>query len=121
MLYQTTFQGKIFLIMLYYGIISGLILQIKLTICCYFKSKIFSNITDFLIGVIFGYIFIKGMNLYCYGEFRIYLLIAYLIGLIIVHYSLGFLIKSMIKYICKFLKGVFCKLKRIKVLAKIFK
>lgn len=121
MLYLTTFQSKIFLIMLYYGIISGFILELKLVLSGIFKSKIFNLLTDFLIGIIFGYLFIKSMNLYSFGEFRFYLLLAYFLGLFIEHKSVGFLIRNVIKCIYKFLSKIVYKLKNIKLFSKIFK
>lgn len=121
MLYQTLFQGKVFLIMLYYGIISGLILEIKILTCKIFNSKLLNILLDFVIGIIFGFLFIKSVNMFNYGEFRIYLLIAYCIGIIIEHKTLGNLVEKLLVNIYTLFAKLINKLKSKKVFSKIFK
>ena len=121
MLYETLLHGHIFCSMLYFGLISGIILEIKLLVDKSFKNKIITIILDVLLGVIFAFIFVKSMNIYNYGEFRLYLLIAYCFGIVILHKTIGFLVEKLIKLLYNLCIKILKKLKKVKVFSKIFR
>lgn len=121
MLYETLLHSQIFLSMLYFGLISGLILEIKLLIERPFKNKYFKIIPDTIYGIVFAFIFIFSMNLLNYGTFRIYLLIAYTLGVILEHKTIGFLVEKIIHFVYTILVKIFIKIKNNKFLSKILK
>ena len=121
MLFQTLLQGKLFLIFLFFGIVIGVFYE-----CCYliqnvFKNRVIDFFLDLFYGIVIGVLFIFITNLFNYGEFRFYLLLAYILGFIIMRKTVGYLVRKMIKFLCNKLKQLVLYLKSNKFIAKIFK
>ena len=121
MLFTTLLQGKLFCIILFLGILIGFIYELQYLLRAIFKNKIIVFILDLIYGIIFTLLFIFSINLFNYGEFRIYLLLAYVLGLIIETKTVGDLFRQMIKFICKKTKQLIKLLKQNKFCKIIFK
>ena len=101
MLYETLYQGQIFLAVLYFGLIAGVVFEGKNLIQNAFnKNKIVCVVLDTAFMAIASLLFIFAKNLANYGEFRLYLLIAFVLGIVLEHISIGFLVE-------KFFVGVY--------------
>lgn len=107
MLYETLYQGQIFLVMLYFGLLTGVFFEGKnLVERAFSKNKTICVVLDTLFMVLSALIFIYAKNLANYGEFRIYLLLAFGLGIVLEHISIGFLVE-------KFFVGVYNITKKI--------
>ena len=112
MLYETILQSNIFLVMLYYGIWSGIIFEAKNLIEKSFKdNKNVCIVLDTAYMIICSLIFVKGKNMSNYGEMRMYLLIAFFVGIILEHISIGFLVEKIFMFVYNSVVKVFAKLK----------
>ena len=122
MLYETLLQGKMFLCFLYFGILCGIILSIKKLCDKTFKNNRFVVILTDLIFMIFSsLIFIFAKIKYSYGEFRLYELIGFLIGIFLQQYSLNNLVEKILKMIYTLFVKISIKIKGNKFFNKIFK
>lgn len=107
MLYETLYQGQIFLVVLYFGLLAGIVFEAKNIVENAFgKNKIICAVLDTAFMLVSSLLFIFAKNLANYGEFRIYLLIAFVLGIILEHISIGFLVE-------KFFVGVYNITKKI--------
>lgn len=114
MLYETLFQSQIFFMMLYFGMICGIIFEAKNLIRhALFDNKIISFVADFAFMCVSALIFVYSKNLLNFGEFRIYLLLAFVLGIIIEHISIGFLVEKLFYLMYnksrKLYRRIFCK------------
>ena len=95
MLYETLYQGQIFLAVLYFGLIAGVVFEGKNLIQNAFnKNKIVCLVLDTAFMTLSALLFICAKNLANYGEFRLYLLIAFVLGIMLEHISIGFLVEK---------------------------
>ena len=112
MLFETLNQGNIFLVMLYYGIWSGIVFEAKNLIEKSLKNnKIISIIIDAIYMVICALLFVFAKNLANYGETRIYLLIGFLTGIVLEHQSIGYLVEKFFSFIYNNIKRLLCFVK----------
>lgn len=122
MLYETLLQAKIFLSIFYFGIISGLFYEFFHLI----KSKIYiiNFVVDFLSMLVFGAVFITSVHIFCYGEFRFYTILAFLVGFFVERKSIGKFLALFLNMFYNISVKFFNKLKTFKIikyLVKIFK
>ena len=80
MLFESANQGIIFLTMVYFGFMSGIIDKAPELFVTKFKHKWIHFIGDVLRPVCFAIIFFLGVCLCNYGEIRFYCLIACILG-----------------------------------------
>ena len=59
-----------------------------------FKHWTLILITDILFFITSTFLFVFAENLFNYGEFRLYLLLAFVLGATIEHFSVGFLVEK---------------------------
>ena len=122
MMFETLLQGEIFLCFLFFGAICGIVFSSKKMIDKAFKkSKLIVLITDIVFMFLFSIMFIYAKNIYNFGEFRLFLLMAYIIGIVWEQISLDFLVVKFLKMSYNFFVRLFCKLKKTKFFCKIFK
>lgn len=126
MLYETLLQSQIFLTMLYYGILCGIIFECKNLIDRTFKKNFFvCLVTDIAFMLISSIIFILAKNFANFGEFRLYLLISFIIGIFIEHISIGFLVEKifLLLYngVVKLYRRIFCTKPKSKFMQKLLK
>lgn len=121
MLFETICQWQIFLSVFYFGLICGMFLELKILIGKQITFKLFNTLLDIFYCVICGFLFIKSVNLFNYGEFRLYLLISFCLGIVIEHKSVGFLLEKVFIFIYNLVTKMFSKLKKFKLFAKLFK
>ena len=120
MLYETLKQSYIFFGMLYFGLLAGVLYEVKLLIEQVLNKKIFQITLDILFCIIFGLIFIYATSFTNYGEIRLFIILSYLIGFFIVRISVGsvlakvfnFLYNNIIKLIKKINLPKFLRIKQ---------
>src|SRR5574344_314720 len=86
MLYETLFQGKMFFAMLFFGVLCGIILTAKNIFDNTIKNKkilakIILPTSDIFCIIIFSLIFLYGLNKFCYGNFRLFNLVGFCLGI----------------------------------------
>jgi len=120
MLFETLKQSYLFLGSLYFGLISGIIKEIFIFFINLFnKNKIIKFILDLIYMIILSLIFILCLNIVNYGEFRIYLLISFILGYFIERKSLGFLVDFIIKKLYNFINLLVKKINKLKIFKRI--
>lgn len=73
----------VFLIVLLYGFGCGFFVTItNFFVSLFKKNVILKNITDFINALVFGVLFFISINFHNFGEFRLYLLISFVLGFI---------------------------------------
>ena len=113
MLYETLLQGKLMLCFLYFGILCGIILSIKKLFDKSFKkNKIVIIITDIIIMVFATLIFLYAKIKYCYGEFRVYMPLAFCLGIYLQQISINNLVEKLLKMFYNLIVKIFCKIKQ---------
>lgn len=111
MLFESLKQIYIFLGAIYFGLLCGIVRDFCLFIFNLTKkNKIVSFILDLVFSIIGTFLFIICLNVVNFGEFRIYLLLSYLLGYLIERKSLGFLVDFIFKKVYNLLTKVFKKL-----------
>ena len=122
MLYATLLQGKMFLVMLYFGVVCGIFLTTKkLFDNLTHKNKIIIIVSDILFLCLCSFVFIFTKIKFCYGEFRVFQVLAFLLGIIFEQFSLNNLVEKILNLLYNVSRKVFCKLKKTKFFGKIFK
>ena len=95
MLYETLLQGQIFLCVLYFGLIGGVVFEAKnLMEKSLSQNKVVCFVLDLCYMLFCALLFIFAKNIANFGEFRIYLLISFVIGVLIEHLTIGFLVEK---------------------------
>lgn len=121
MLFETLKQSYIFLGSIYFGLLGGITKNIiNLLIKACKNNKITTFILDLIFMIIFSFLFIICINIVNFGEFRIYLLIGYLLGFILEIKTLGFLVDFVLKKIYNFINFIGKKLLKFKIVKRIF-
>lgn len=95
----TLYQGYVFMAMLYYGMINGVILQIRNIIVMLIKNKIVIFLVDFIFALIGGIFFWYAIYKSNLGIFRLFLLSVYIIGTILINFCIGCPIENLTKKI----------------------
>ena len=80
MLFESANQGIIFLTMIYFGFIAGIVDKLPALLFLKIKHKWGHILGDILRPIIFFTIFFLGICLCNYGEFRIYCLVGCVLG-----------------------------------------
>lgn len=119
MLFETLKQSYIFLGAIYFGLISGILFEM-LSFFFGKKNKIYIWIKDILFSIFSTLLFIVCIKTINYGEFRLYILLAFIVGFILEHLTIGFLIEKLIQFTCKFFKMVYNKLMKNKIIRRCF-
>ena len=126
MLYETLCQPLIFLGMLYFGVLSGAVFEAKNLVCKTFNNQKFvCLVTDIAIVTFCSIVFVVAKNLLNFGEFRLYLLIAFVLGNIIEHISIGFLVEKIFLFLyngcVKIYRRIFCTKPKSRLMQKLLK
>ena len=122
MIFETLLQGKIFLCFVFFGAICGMIFSAKKLIDKSLKKRKFVVVTtDILFMILFSVIFIFAKTMFAFGEFRLYMLIAFATGSIWEQISLDFLVEKFLKMSYNLSVKIFCRLKKTKLFGKILK
>ena len=122
MLYSTLLQGKMFLVMLYFGIVCGIVLTAKILLeNITKKNRIIIVASDICFLFVCSIVFLFAKNKFCYGEFRLFELLAFCLGIFFEQISLNNLVEKIFRLLYNSLRKIFCKLKSLKFFSKIFK
>lgn len=126
MLYETLLQGQIFLCVLYFGLIAGIVFEGKnLIINAFSKNKVVCFVLDLIFMVVASLLFVLAKNISNYGEFRIYLLIGFVLGIYLEHASIGFLVEKFFlfcyNWLTKISRRIFSHKPKSKFMQKLLK
>ena len=122
MLYETLLQGKIFLCAFYFGLVCGIFLTAKKGIDKLFKNnKVVVIITDILMFIFAALLFLVCINLFNFGEFRLYELVGFALGIVLEQISLNKIVEKTLFLLYNFLVKLIKKLKKIKIFGKVLK
>jgi len=120
MLFETLKQSYIFLGSIYFGLLCGIIKNvINLILKNCKNNKIIIFILDLIFMITFSFLFFICINIVNFGEFRIYLLIWYLLGFILEIKTLGFLVDFVLKKIYNFINFIGKKLLKFNFIKRI--
>lgn len=119
MLFETLKQNYIFLGALYFGLVLGIIYEI-LNFFLGQKNKILIYVKDILFSLTSTFLFVVCLKLVNYGEFRLYIFFAFIVGFILERTTIGFLVEKAIQITCKFFKIVYNKLMKNKFIKRCF-
>lgn len=99
-LYETLNQPLIFLIIFCAGFVSGLVFDASKYLTFLFNNnKIFQKIFDVVAVALCGFVFFVCLLYLNFGEFRFYILLGFVLGILIERFSLG-LIVAKICHVC---------------------
>ncbi len=114
MLYETLLQANIFLSIMYFGIICGLCYEIFNLFKI--KNYVLNIIKDFVFMLVFSCIFILSVNIFCFGEFRFYTILAFLVGFFVERKTIGKFVALFLKLVYNIYVKAVAKLKSSKIL-----
>lgn len=97
MLYETLKQGIIFLTMLYFGLIGGVLYEWKTLICKPFTKKWVQVVFDIAFCILLFFIFFVAVQFTNYGEIRAFILISFFLGFYLERISIGFWLAKITK------------------------
>ncbi len=126
MLYETLSQGYIFLCVLYFGLLGGILFEAKnLIINALSKNKVVCFVLDLVFMLVACLLFVVSKNIANYGEFRIYLLISFILGIWLEHITIGFLVEKFFMFCynwtTKISRRIFLHKPKSKFMQKLFK
>ena len=122
MLFETLLQGKIFLCTLYFGLVCGILLTIKKIVDRSLKNKkVIVIITDVLSFVLSTVLFLICINLFNFGEIRLYEVVGFVTGIILQQISLDKLVEKFLQMLYNIIVKLFAKLKKSKIFGKVLK
>jgi hypothetical protein len=122
MLYETLLQGKIFLCAVYFGLIAGIFLTAKKIVDGAFKkSKIAVLVTDIVFCVLCAILFLICINIFNFGEFRLFELLGYALGIALEQFSLNKIVEKIFQMLYTFFIKVASWLKKSKLFGKVLK
>ena len=122
MLYQTLLQGEIFLCALYFGLVCGIALTAKKGFVKLLKNnKIVVIATDILFFLVATFLFLICINLFNYGEFRLYELAGFSLGVFLEQISLNKIVEKTLHLIYNLFVKLITKLKKTKIFGKVLK
>lgn len=122
MLYETLLQSKIFLCTMYFGLICGILLTVKKGLDRLFKNnKVIVIITDIILFIIATLLFLICINVFNYGEFRLYELLSFVVGIVLEQISLNKLVEKTLHLLYNLLCKLITKLKKTKIFGKVLK
>lgn len=122
MLYSTLLQGQMFLVLLYFGILCGIVLTIKkLADRMTKQNKYFIVLTDILFVAICSFVFLFAKIKFCYGEFRLFEIISFCLGIFLEQISINNLVEKILKLLYNFFVKVFLKIKKFKIFKRLSK
>lgn len=109
MLFVTESNNFAFFMMLYVGIVIGLLYEISIFVCKITKNNlVLRNVFDILITIIGSFLFVFAINYANFGYFRVYLLAVFVLGFVLERVSIGFLVAK----VCDFVYNKIIKLIR---------
>lgn len=120
MLFESLKQSYIFFGTIYFGLLAGIFRDFTIFILNLLKkNKIVSIILDLIFSIGFSFLFIICLNVVNFGEFRIYLLLSYILGFILERKTLGFLVDFIFEKIYNFIVKIIKKLSNLKFFKRI--
>ena len=112
MLYETLKQGVIFLSMLYFGILGGVLYEIKQMVARpFYKNKIISIVLDIAFCVILCFLFLFSVHFTNYGEIRLFILFSFFLGFLIERISIGTMLAKFFSFLYNKLARLIKKIK----------
>jgi hypothetical protein len=119
MLYETLRQSVITLGMLYFGILGGVLFELKDIVQMPFKTnKFLKIIIDALSCFLLSLVFLFAVNFTNYGEIRLYIIFSFLLGFLLERISIGILVAKGAKFLYNRFIMLLSKIKMPKWLTK---
>ena len=115
------FQLKIALIVFVLGVIAGAIYGITHLNIGIFQNKIYKMVADFICTIISAIILILGVNTLTYGEYRLYILVFFMLGIIFERVSIGKLFAKLISFVYNYICSMVIIAKNTRVYKFIFR
>ncbi len=111
MLYETLLGGYVFACLLFCGIVAGIVLEVfNLIESSLKKIKLLQILINALASFAVAVILFLAVNMFNYGEYRLYLLIAFVLGIVLERLTVGqivanisFFMYNCFKKVAKFL------------------
>lgn len=121
MLFESLKQGYIFFGSVYFGLIIGIIYDFcKFNVRLLKNKKVVQIIFDCFFSIAFVLLFFVCLNVVYFGEFRLFVLISFILGFVLEQKSLGFLVDFIIKKLYNFFVVVFKRILKIKFIRRMF-
>lgn len=122
MLYETLFQQKILLCTIYFGIVSGIVFDVLFVIQKLLGNKKVANILlEILFCIISALLFWQCVQTFNFGRLRLFEFVGFCLGLLIERQTLHKLLEKYLQLTYNLFGKVFAKVKKSKLLSKIFK
>ena len=98
-LYETLSEPLIFLLMLAFGFVCGILYDINkyIAFLCN-NNQIVQKVLDVISTCVAGFLFILALTILNYGEFRFYLLLSFLIGIFAERKTLGLVLAKFFSF-----------------------
>lgn len=121
MLFESLKQGYIFFGSVYFGLIIGIIYDFcKFNVRLLKNKKVAQIIFDCFFSITFVLLFFVCLNVVYFGEFRLFVLISFILGFVLEQKSLGFLVDFIIKKLYNFFVVISKRLLKIKFIRRMF-
>lgn len=122
MLYETLLQGKMLLCFVFFGMICGMALgACKMFVKAFKKNRVATIVFDILFMLVFTALFLHAKIKYCYGEFRLFELLGYCLGIFLQQISINNLLEKFLRLSYNLIVKIAKKLKNSKFFGKIFR
>lgn len=116
------FEYYVALVVFGFGVLCGVLYEFNLTILRMFKNRIIvKNILDFIFAGVFATLFFISLNYFNFGQFRLYLLIIFTLGVILEHKLMGKLFAKTTSVVYNIVVKLIAKFKTTRIAKILFK
>ncbi len=122
MLFYTVGQSRIFLTMLYCGMLTGVYVSLDHALRRLFKAgRIFCAAMDLVLGIVTALIIIAGLMTASGGELRLYALLGVLCGFLLYMSTVYPLFERMLGLCARLFRSLVGRLSKVRLVKKLFK
>ncbi|MDD4211088.1 MAG: spore cortex biosynthesis protein YabQ [Clostridia bacterium] len=118
MLYETLKQSIIVIATIYFGVLGGVLYELKVLSAKPFKNKIINILFDAIFCVLLALLFLFSVNFTNYGEIRLYILASFFLGFAIERISIGTMLAKVFNFLYNIFSRLIKKIKLPKILSK---
>lgn len=100
MLYETLKQSVIFLSMLYFGLLGGVLYEMKTSVGQPFlKNKYITILFDIVFFIVLSLLFFFATQFTNYGEIRLYMIVSFILGFTLERISIGRVLAKSVSFL----------------------